>query len=154
MCNSHGGLNPIKVADPIITPFNYSMIYGIPEESNNAETCHLRKITRLRCQKRNKRLMWNPWHMRELIARVQLRRLIKKPPHMPTMVSTHAKCVLPSWTHRYKLSIQTLKQSIPKITRKKRELLISRDYVELTPKRLQISHNVDEAPIILAAADH
>ena len=78
----------------------------------------------------------------------------KKTPHMPTMVSTHAKCVLPSWTRRYKLSIQTLKQLIPKITGKKRELLISRDYVELTPKRLQISHNVDEAPIILAAVDH
>ena len=86
--------------------------------------------------------------------RDQLERLIKKTPHMPTIVSTHAKCVLPSWTRRYKLSIQTLKQLIPKITGKKRELLISRDYVELTPKRLQISHNVDEAPIILVAVDH
>ena len=78
----------------------------------------------------------------------------KKNSSHATMVSTHAKCVLPSWTCRYKLAIQTLKQPIPKITGKKRELLISRDYVELTPKGLQISYNVDEAPIILAAADH
>nr|POE45122.1 hypothetical protein CFP56_28416 [Quercus suber] len=38
MCYVQSGLNPIKAADLIITQFNNSMIYGIPEESTNAET--------------------------------------------------------------------------------------------------------------------
>ena len=80
--------------------------------------------------------------------------LNKKIPHVTTRTSTQAKRVLPSWTCRCKPVTQTQKQTIPKITRKKRELVISQDYVELTSKRLQISHNVDDTPIILAEADH
>lgn len=86
--------------------------------------------------------------------RVQLRRVIKKNPQVPTRVLTHAKLVFPSWTRRCRPATETQKQPLPKITGKKRELVISRDYVEFTPKRPQISHNVDEAPIILAEADH
>ena len=80
--------------------------------------------------------------------------LNKKIPHVTTRTSTQAKHVLPSWTRRCRPITQTQKQTIPKITRKKRELVISQDYVELTSKHLQISHNVDDTSIILAKADH
>ena len=38
LCNGNSDLNPIKTADPIITPVMNSINYGIPEESTNVET--------------------------------------------------------------------------------------------------------------------
>ena len=154
LCNGNSDLNPIKTADPIITPVMNSINYGIPEESTNVETlpAMVSYMAEVPGKEKEDEVISG---LREGINCQRLsQESNQKIPHVPTRVSTQAKRVLQSWTRKGRPVTQTQKQTIPKIIGKKRELVISKDYVELTSKHLQISHNVDDTPIILAEVDH
>ena len=131
-----------------------SINYGIPEESTNVETLPAKESYTAKVPGKKKEDEVISGLREGINCQHPSEESNQKIPHVPTRVSTQAKRVLPSWTRKGRLVTQTPKQTIPKITGKKRELVISKDYVELTSKRLQISHNVDDTSIILAEADH
>lgn len=154
LCNGNSGLNPIKTANPIITPVMNSINYGIPKKSINVEILPAKESYTADMPGKEKEVEIISRILKGINCQCPSQKSSQKIPRVPTRVSTQAKCVLPSWTCRDRPVTQSQKQTIPKITGKKRELVISKDCVELTLKRLQISHNVDDTPTILAKADH
>ncbi|KAL0016646.1 hypothetical protein SO802_003715 [Lithocarpus litseifolius] len=138
MHNGRSGLNPIKTTDPIITPLNNSIIYGIPEDSTNVETVPTKETYIAEVSGEEKEAEVESMPRDGTNCMIPIQKLNKKNPHVPSRVSTQTKRVLPSWTRRSKPATQTQKQTTPKISGKKRELVISKDQVELTPKRVGV----------------
>ena len=113
MRNGHSDLHPIKAAIPPITHAYNSVFNDLPEESNNVkkstniETVHQRKITWMRCQERKKNLDVESKSREGLNCGNPIQGNNIKNPHVPTRVSDHAKCVLPSWTRRCRPTTQS-----------------------------------------------
>ena len=100
MRNGHSGLNAIKTADPIITPINNSTNYGIPEDSTNVETVPAKENYTAKVSGKEKEDEVESVTREGINCERKIQELNQKFSHVPTRVSTQAKCILPPWTRR------------------------------------------------------
>ena len=113
MRNGHSDLHPIKAAIPPITHAYNSVFNDLPEESKNVkkstniETVQSEEDYVDEVSRKEKNLDVESKSREGLNCGNPIQGNNIKNPHVPTRVSDHAKCVLPSWTRRCRPTTQS-----------------------------------------------